>query len=70
MHLPAPRSSLPPQASQGSARLLLVRGRVPMSAILQAAADTVPLWRPSAVALLAVLVLGCLTFVAAAWGEE
>jgi hypothetical protein len=41
-----------------------------MSAILQAAADTVPLWRVPVAMLLALLVLGCLTFVAAAWGEE
>ena len=38
--------------------------------VLQAAASTMPLWRPSAVALLAVLVLGCLALAMAAWGEE
>ena len=37
---------------------------------IQLAASTMSLWRPSAVALLAVLVLGCLAFAAAAWGEE
>ena len=38
--------------------------------LLQAAAGSLPYWRSGAVSLLALVVLGCLYFVVAAWGEE
>ena len=38
--------------------------------LLQTAASTMPLWERPVVFALLLFVLGCFTFVAAAWGEE
>ena len=38
--------------------------------VLQAAAGSLPYWRSGAVALLALVVFGCVMFAVAVWGEE
>jgi len=40
-----------------------------MTDLIHVVAETLPLWRTPAVALLALFVVGCLTFALSAWGE-